>query len=389
MTDEMLQARLGDLAGAVGKLKNNSRSVAAKEDIRKILNDIFMQPKSPNKYNPDVVRDVLYTENFDKMFFGVLVMPAMIADDVIKGIIEEEKVTINQVYVELDSKLFDDALDLSIHEIAALIVREVAHMVADSSPMEQIKKDIDLYLVSTGQTLKLSDVSHYKEILSYGIRDAIRKSVSIFEINDKSKIVDNFDDELGIKEDLISAMTKIDKNGYNWNKDIDNKLIFLSWVIRLYKDVIHKRIDAINDLGATIKLTGSKIEKREMENIIARLSRIDDDSLLQEGALDYISDFFSKTRFDIKKNELFYYHTASGKEIDFVIKKGTKVDTLIQVAYEISKLKTRGRELDALVIASDELKCNNLTLVTWDTDEQVNYKGKDIQIISARNWFLR
>ena len=46
-------------------------------------------------------------------------------------------------------------------------------------------------------------------------------------------------------------------------------------------------------------------------------------------------------------------------------------------------------ELDALVIASDELKCNNLTLVTWDTDEQVNYKGKDIQIISARNWFLR
>ena len=93
--------------------------------------------------------------------------------------------------------------------------------------------------------------------------------------------------------------------------------------------------------------------------------------------------------FDIKKNELFYYHTASGKEIDFVIKKGTKVNMLIQVAYEISKLKTRRRELDALVIASDELKCNNLTLVTWDTDEQVNYKGKDIQIISARNWFLR
>ena len=307
MTDEMLQARLGDLAGAVGKLKNNSRSVAAKEDIRKILNDIFMQPKSPNKYNPDVVRDVLYTENFDKMFFGVLVMPAMIADDVIKGVIGNEKVVINQVYVELDSKLFDEALDLSIYEIAALIVREVAHMVADSSPMEQIKKDIDLYLFSTGQTLKLSDISHYKEILSYGIRDAIRKSVSIFEINDKSKIVDSFDDELGIKEDIVSAMIKIDKNGYNWNSDIDNKLIFLSWVIRLYKDVIHKRIDAINDLGAAIKLTGSKIEKREMENIIARLSRIDDDSLLQEGALDYISDFFSKIRFDIKKNGMKKY----------------------------------------------------------------------------------
>lgn len=92
--------------------------------------------------------------------------------------------------------------------------------------------------------------------------------------------------------------------------------------------------------------------------------------------------------FDIRKNELFYYHTASGKEIDFVTKKGTTVDTLIQVAYEIAKPKTRNRELDALAVASEELKCSNLLLVTWDTDEQINYKGKDIQIISARNWFL-
>ena len=81
--------------------------------------------------------------------------------------------------------------------------------------------------------------------------------------------------------------------------------------------------------------------------------------------------------------------STSEKEVDFVTKKGTKVDALIQVAYEISKPKTRRRELDALVVASDELKCNNLTLVTWDTDEHVNYKGKDIQIISVRNWFLK
>lgn len=335
MTDEMLQTKLGDLAGAIGKIKNNPKSVSAREEIRKTLNDIFMQPRenfnrgaesysNTTRHNHDVVRDVLYTDNFDKMFFGVMVMPAMVADEVIKGVIEEDKVVIKQVYVELDSKLFDEALDLSIYEIAALIIREVAHMVADSSPMEQVKKDIDLYLFSTGQTLKLSDVSHYKEILSYGIRDAIRKSVSIFEISDRSKILDSFDDELGIKEDLVSAMKKIDKNGYNWNRDIDNKLIFLSWVIRLYKDVIHKRIDAINDLGVAIKLTGSKIEKREMENIIARLSRIDDDSLLQEGALDYISDFFAKTRFDIKKNGMKKYE-----------------DDFFEIQFEVNNMETQ------------------------------------------------
>ena len=113
MTDEMLQTKLGDLAGALGKLKNNPKSVEAREEIRKTLNEIFIDPKQMRR-NKDVVRDVLYTDNFDKMFFGVMVMPAMIADEVIKGVIGDEKVVINQVYVELDSKLFDEALDLSI-----------------------------------------------------------------------------------------------------------------------------------------------------------------------------------------------------------------------------------------------------------------------------------
>ena len=112
MTDEMLQTKLGDLAGAIGKIKNNPKSVSAREEIRKTLNDIFMQPRenfnggsevrysNATGHNHDVVRDVLYTDNFDKMFFGVMVMPAMVADAVIKGVIEEEKGVIKQVYVE-------------------------------------------------------------------------------------------------------------------------------------------------------------------------------------------------------------------------------------------------------------------------------------------------
>ena len=92
--------------------------------------------------------------------------------------------------------------------------------------------------------------------------------------------------------------------------------------------------------------------------------------------------------FSISKKELFYYHTANGKEIDFVTKKGASVGELIQVSYDISRPKTRQRELQALVVASEELRCNNLTLITWDTDETTSYKGKDIRIVSAKNWFI-
>lgn len=89
--------------------------------------------------------------------------------------------------------------------------------------------------------------------------------------------------------------------------------------------------------------------------------------------------------YDLKKS-LFYYRTSNEKEVDFVTRDGRKVTSLIQVSYDISKAKTRERELDALVKASEELKCDNLLLLTWDKDEFVTYKNKSVHIVSMRNW---
>ena len=91
--------------------------------------------------------------------------------------------------------------------------------------------------------------------------------------------------------------------------------------------------------------------------------------------------------YDLKKS-LFYYRTSNDKEVDFVIRDGRKVTSLIQVSYDISKTKTRERELDALVKASEELKCDNLMLITWNHDGPVEYKGKSIRIISMDKWFI-
>ena len=91
--------------------------------------------------------------------------------------------------------------------------------------------------------------------------------------------------------------------------------------------------------------------------------------------------------YDLKKS-LFYYRTSNDKEVDFVIRDGRKVTSLIQVSYDISKTKTRERELDALVKASEELKCDNLMLITWNHDGSVEYRGKSIRIISMDKWFI-
>lgn len=90
--------------------------------------------------------------------------------------------------------------------------------------------------------------------------------------------------------------------------------------------------------------------------------------------------------YDLEKS-LFYYRTSNDKEVDFVTRDGRKVTSLIQVSYNISKAKTREREMDALVKASEELKCENLLLITWDQKDSVEYKGKHIRIVSLVEWF--
>ena len=71
-----------------------------------------------------------------------------------------------------------------------------------------------------------------------------------------------------------------------------------------------------------------------------------------------------------------------------MIRDGRKVISLVQVSYDISKAKTRERELDALVKASEELKCDNLMLISWNHDGSFEYRGKSIRIISMDKWFI-
>ena len=88
--------------------------------------------------------------------------------------------------------------------------------------------------------------------------------------------------------------------------------------------------------------------------------------------------------YDLKKS-LFYYRTSNDKEVDFVTRDGRKVTSLIQVSYDISKTKTRERELDALYKASGELKCDNLLIITWSANDRIEYKEKSIRVVSVQH----
>ena len=86
--------------------------------------------------------------------------------------------------------------------------------------------------------------------------------------------------------------------------------------------------------------------------------------------------------------DLFYYKTRNKKEIDFVLKKGVQINTLIQVCVDIKDEKTKTREIKALLEASEELKCNVLKIITYDHEGIETHHGKVIHFIPLWRFLL-
>ncbi|MCG2723732.1 MAG: ATP-binding protein [Nanoarchaeota archaeon] len=86
--------------------------------------------------------------------------------------------------------------------------------------------------------------------------------------------------------------------------------------------------------------------------------------------------------------EIYYYKDYFGKETDFVIKEGSKIRQLIQVCYDVGNPDTKEREIKGLLKASDDLKCNNLLIITWNYEGEEKSGGKKIKYTPIWKWFL-
>lgn len=86
--------------------------------------------------------------------------------------------------------------------------------------------------------------------------------------------------------------------------------------------------------------------------------------------------------------EIFYWKDHQQREVDFVFKDGMKVKQLIQATYASGRDEIERREIEALMKASDELKCRNLLLITWDYEKELNLKKK-IVCMPLWKWLLK
>ena len=84
--------------------------------------------------------------------------------------------------------------------------------------------------------------------------------------------------------------------------------------------------------------------------------------------------------YDTEKT-MFYYRSRNDKEVDFVLRQGAHIERLVQVCYDLSSPKTEKREVDAIVECACELKCDSLTIVTYDDDRTIEKDGYRIDVI--------
>lgn len=81
------------------------------------------------------------------------------------------------------------------------------------------------------------------------------------------------------------------------------------------------------------------------------------------------------------ESSLFYYRSRNDREVDFVTRHGAHTHQLIQVCYDMSSPKAEKREVTSLIECGEELKCDNLIIVTNNDDREINKDGHIIKVI--------
>jgi predicted AAA+ superfamily ATPase len=86
--------------------------------------------------------------------------------------------------------------------------------------------------------------------------------------------------------------------------------------------------------------------------------------------------------------EIFHWKDHQGREVDFVLRENRVVKQLIQVTLASSLEGIEKREIASLVRASEDLKTEELLVITWDFGGEETVSGKRIRFLPLRKWLL-
>jgi uncharacterized protein len=329
-----------------------------------------------------------------------------------------------------------------------LFLDEIQDMPEWSRWLRRIYDNYDMQIIVTGSSSKVSSREiptelrgrcleikvyplSFKEYLSFKGIQIDTKSVQYSE-NERAKIVRALDDYLyygGMPEVVLAPEEKKIELLQQYYQTVVSKDIAERHKIRndealkaLLRLLVNSTQYTISKTYNTMKSMGYAVGKTSLGNYIGYIEssyflisipvlspKIKEQMqcprkayLIDNGFISALSTRFSKNVGRLYENavalellrrsdnntSIYYWKDRFGKEVDFVVKAGDTVRELVQVCYDIEHPDTKAREANALLRASEELKCDDMMVVTGGYEGEEQVKGKIIKFVPLWKYLL-
>ncbi|MBU3924350.1 ATP-binding protein [Patescibacteria group bacterium] len=250
---------------------------------------------------------------------------------------------------------------------------------------DEIKERLNSYLELGGYPEPLVKNLNYKEYLSALLNSIIYKDIiKRFKIRSAQGI-----------EDLSSYLISNIGKDYSYNT-----------LMRVTKcksvHTVEKYLNYLEESFVLFKLNRFSFKVKERINSPKKIYCFDNGFINAKAykiSRDIGRIYENTVAADLKKKELnkelevFYWKNREQQEVDFVIKKNIKISQLIQVCYDVNDLAVQKREIRALILASKELKCGDLLIITnnYEAEKKEEWFGikRKIKFIPLWKWLLK
>lgn len=361
----------------------------------------------------DLIRVVVGPRRAGKSFFALHALACMgrcgyvnFDDERLLGLRDYDDLinAVDAVYDRPETLLFDEIQNLDRWEIFLnRLQRQGRRLLVTGSNSNLLSSELATHL--TGRHLLIP-------LLPFSYAETLRLTEGELTASEQKMRLESYAQDGGFPEPLLKPL---DRNDY---------LRTLAHAV-LYKDIVKRhRVRAVQGLEDLCRYLFSNVAKEYSFQSLARVTRCRSVNTAEKYVrhLEEAFLFFSVRRFSFKireqaaynkkiycvdnglalamgsrssadqgrlyenlvaialwkhclkhEVEVFFWKNAQNEEVDFVVKRGRRIEALIQVCQQLDDTRTQDREIRALLKAGEELKCDNLLVLTED-DEKVETK---------------
>ena len=403
-----------------------------KREIEAKLKEKYIERSQDLKLNNDLIKEIVGPRRAGKSFFAIHFLNKqgkfgyVNFDDeklVEVGNYDEIITAMNSVYDNSKFVLFDEIQNLPKWELFAnRLQRQGYNLVITGSNSNLLSKELATHLTGRHLLTNIFPFS-FKEYLKFEnkelITSEIKEKLSQYLFNGGYPEI--LSKKVELKEYLSNLFNSILYKDIVRRYKIRNPNQIENLAIYLISNIANEY--SYNSLTNIGKIKSSHTTEKylgylEESFILFSLSRFSykikeqlssnkkiycvDNGFIQAKAFKLSPDFGklyeNVVALELKRKELnddikiYYWKNQQQEEVDFVVKEGLKIKQLIQVCFDINNLETKNREVRALIKSGKELKCNDLLIITEDTEkeEKAEWFGDKavIKFIPLWKWLL-